>query len=98
MMISDRFFFEAFNVYKIALIIMARIALTSHATGTTSLQFIKILVDYLLNSLLAVLRHFEGHNIPYHITYSFGLVQPVPIWQWYNQKSCFNGMKQLQYG
>ena len=81
MVIGNRFLFETFNMHKIALVIMAGIALATHATRTASLQFIKILVDYLLNSLLTVFRHFEGQNIPYHITYSFGLIQPVLIWQ-----------------
>ena len=72
MVIGDRFFFEAFDMHKTAVLIMVGITLTSHAAGTMLLEFVEIVVNYFLRCLFPAFRNGKGHNIPYHNAYSFG--------------------------
>ena len=72
MMIGDRFFFEAFNVHKTAVLIMIGITLTSHASGSMLLKFVEIVVNNSLCCLFPAFRNGKGHKIPYHNAYSFG--------------------------
>ena len=59
-------------MHKVAFIIVISIALASHAAGAMLMQRIKIMADDSLCRLLPALWHGKGHDIPYHIAYSFG--------------------------
>ena len=59
-------------MHKATLIIIISIALTAHTTRAMLVQRIKIMINYFLCRLLPVLRHGEGHKIPYHKVYNFG--------------------------
>ena len=72
MVIGDRFFFKAFDMYKTAVLIMVGITLASHATGSMLLKFVEIIVNYFLCCLFPAFRNGKGHNIPYHNAYRFG--------------------------
>lgn len=79
MMIGYRFFFEAFDVYKIAVFIIVGITLASHATRSMLLKCIEITVNYFLCCLFPAFRNGKGHNIPYHNAYSFGFTAGITM-------------------
>lgn len=72
MMVGDGFFFKAFYMDVNTIVIVVGITLTPHATRAMFVQGAKISFDHFLCGLFPALRHGEGHNIPYHIAYSFG--------------------------
>ena len=73
MMISDGFFFKTLDMNKLSFFIIIGIALAAHATGPVFMKRIKIMTDDFLGRLLPAFRHGKGHDIPYHIAYSFGV-------------------------
>ena len=64
MMIGRRFSFKTFDMHKMAIIIIAEIALTAHAAGAMLVQLIKIFVNDFSCRLLPALHDRERHDIP----------------------------------
>src|SRR5689334_21841687 len=71
MMICNRFFFKTFDVDIIAILVMIGIALTSHAAGAILIQGIEVAGNNFLGCLFPAFLDRKGHNVPYHIAYSF---------------------------
>ena len=73
MMMCHGFFPETFNMDEMAFILIGGIALAAHAARAVLLQALKIIINDIQGFFLLARRHREGHEIPYHNDWGFGL-------------------------
>ena len=73
MMMGHGFLPETFYMDEMAIILMGGITLAAHAGGAVPLQGFKIIINDIQYFFLLARRHGEGHDIPYHNEWGFGL-------------------------